>query len=468
MEVKVLSLYVYVAVALWLFEGLPARAESYTVTVPSGLSLIGNHLNRGSNTVGEVLGNVPDGTVFTKWNNTTRSTEPTNIFRALMGGWMLPEQTLQPGEGAWLKNPGPPFTVTMEGVPAPPSLPVALSQELVLVCRQKVATGTFEQITGRRPTEDTVVYRYFDGIGWLNYTFLTGIGWDPYPPKIPVGEAVFVYCESCRSLAPRPPELLSLLPADHSTNARDAKLLMRLRDPDGQIISGSITARLDQAEVEAPIISVPAPGDSAYAWQPSSLLSTGMHAAQVSFQVAGFTEYDFNIPATTFTTNLSFCVQLRPFSLIEVSPATGSTNAANAPFSFRWSDPDSQVDVTSIVLRVDAVIATNASFQRVSDLVLGVHQVNSPLAAGLHTLELTYSNASLPAGSYTNQIVFYTRPPPQLHLNWSGDTCAITWDGEGRLQESEDLVVWADVKSAPKPYLTGPVGQRKFFRIIEP
>jgi len=467
MDVKALCLYLYVTLALGLIQGPSACADSYSFTIPAGLSLIGNHLSRGSNTVAEVLGEVPDGTIFTKWNNLTRSTEPTNIFRALEGGWSLPRQTLRPGEGAWIKNPGPPFAVTMEGVPAEPVLPVELSEELVLVCRQKAASASFEQITGRRPTDDTVVYRYYDATGWLYYRFVPGVGWDPYPPKIPVGEAVFVYCKTCESIAPRRPELLTILPTDQSTNARDTKLLMHFRDPDRQIIAGSVTARLDEVPSAPPSITVPAPDEGAYAWEPPSLLSTGMHQVRLTFQIASFKEYDFNIPITTFTTNLTFCVKIRTPTLAEVLPAPGTTNPAHGKFTFTWEDPDEQLDINSMLVRLDGVLATNASFQRTTGLVRGMHQAGSPLPGGSHTLELTYSDLSIPPVSYTNQVVFYTRPAPQMQVTGSGENFVITWDGEGRLQASEDLVIWADVVSATNPFLTGPIGPRKFFRVIE-
>ena len=176
--------------------------------------------------------------------------------------------------------------------------------------------------------------------------------------------------------------------------------------------------------------------------------------------------YDFNIPAQYFTNAVNFSVEIRPFTLLYISPADGSTNPANVKLTFNFSDPDNQLNSNSITPRLDGAVLTNMSIWW-GPSPLGFYHPNPPLAGGAHTFELTYSDVSIPPVAYTNRVVFHTRPPPQIHANWSGGTLTLTWDGPGVLQDSDNLMDWSNMPLAARPYLTDAVGQRKFFRIWE-
>jgi len=464
------TLFALFLVLSCFFGALPrGAAESYTVAVPTGYSLIANHLNRGSNTVADVLPVVPDGVVFTKWNNTTRSYDPSNTFRALMGSWSLPMQTLSPGEGASLQNAGPPFTLTLEGTPHLPVLPVGLTnRDPLLVSRQIAGIGSFEQITGRRPGDGTVVYRYRDGTHWEPYVYWSDSGWTPQPPLIPVGEAVFVLCEVCPSLAPRSVELVSLFPMEGSTNARDASLILRLRDPDAQLVPGSVAAVLDGAGAAPPLFSFPAPGEGTFTWPPAMPMAVGLHTAEFSYQISGFNEYDYNIPAQAVTNSVNFSVQLRPFALLYISPPDGSTNPANEKLTFAFRDPDGQLDMSSIMALLDGSVLTNVFFPLGPGDITGVYRPNPLLTPGAHTFELTYSDESVPPVSYTNRVVFHTLPLPQIQLNWSGGSLTMMWEGGGTLLESDNLLAWTVVPNAVSPHLTTLSGAMRFFRVRQP
>ncbi len=102
----------------------PANPVTVPITLPPRWSLIANPLyhNRGStladavpdNTVGEVLKVVPNGTHLLKFDHATQEFLPRNVFHA--GHWSDPQQTLAPGEGAFIFIPGHrPAIVTFTG-----------------------------------------------------------------------------------------------------------------------------------------------------------------------------------------------------------------------------------------------------------------------------------------------------------------------------------------------------------------
>lgn len=98
-----------------------ATAASYTVTVPPGFSTIANHLSNGANIISELLPQVPEGSLIYKFEPKTGGWF-INHFQ--QGQWSRPNQTLAPGEGAFIRNPGNEFTITFSGTqPATSQLP---------------------------------------------------------------------------------------------------------------------------------------------------------------------------------------------------------------------------------------------------------------------------------------------------------------------------------------------------------
>lgn len=89
-----------------------AAESSYTVNIPAGFSTIANHLNRGGSTVAELLPAVPEGTLLYKFDAKT-SGYTINAFQS--GSWLRPFETLRPGEGAFIRNPGNEFAITFTG-----------------------------------------------------------------------------------------------------------------------------------------------------------------------------------------------------------------------------------------------------------------------------------------------------------------------------------------------------------------
>src|ERR1051325_8549968 len=76
--------------------GLACCHPSYSVDLLPGLNSIANHLDKGGNTVGEVLPAVPDQTSLFKWNVAAQSFILNTYDIGL--GWADPSMTLAPGE----------------------------------------------------------------------------------------------------------------------------------------------------------------------------------------------------------------------------------------------------------------------------------------------------------------------------------------------------------------------------------
>lgn len=112
---------------------------SYDVAIDPG-RLIANQLDRGNNTLYEIMPNVPPGTLLYKFNNVSQSYEVA-IFDELDLMWMpfqpaLPSLTLSPGEGAFLLSPTS-FTLTFTGVPHVPVLPVVMQPNLAYLLARR-------------------------------------------------------------------------------------------------------------------------------------------------------------------------------------------------------------------------------------------------------------------------------------------------------------------------------------------
>src|SRR5258708_51305 len=115
MKIKLVLVSVAWVSAIWAVgqpfgSNSPANPVSIPSILPPRWSLIANPLyhNRGStladavpdNTVGELFKTVPNGTHLLKFDHATQEFLPRNVFHA--GHWSDPQQTLAPGEGAFI------------------------------------------------------------------------------------------------------------------------------------------------------------------------------------------------------------------------------------------------------------------------------------------------------------------------------------------------------------------------------
>jgi hypothetical protein len=171
----------------------------YNITVPAnGFALIANQLNTTNNTLAGLLPSVPDGTAVYKWTGTTFaiSTFEEDPDRPGAGEWSQ-NFTLNPGEGAFIKNPSltSPLTITFVGEVLQGSLtnpiPVGFSIRSSMVPQ----AGGVRSVLGLPVADNDTVYR------WTGSTYAISTWEEPVPgqgdwsagePTVQVGEAFFV------------------------------------------------------------------------------------------------------------------------------------------------------------------------------------------------------------------------------------------------------------------------------------
>ena len=185
--------------------------QSYTINLPGdgqGIYLIANQLDHGSNTLDEVLPNMPDGTTLEKWDCSLQDFDSISVFSAASGHWD-PNETLVPGEGAFFIPAGHLSSITFTGTPHVPVLPAALPCGYgvpTTLSRQTNDVGTFENIIGLQPTEGSQVALWNPPTAdWAIYTF-SGCTWTPNVPSVGIGQAALI------TVAPpstAPPTILS-------------------------------------------------------------------------------------------------------------------------------------------------------------------------------------------------------------------------------------------------------------------
>jgi hypothetical protein len=159
-----------------------------TVVVPPGYSMLANPLSSGSNTVGEVFSGLPDDTLLYKYSPTAGFT--VNTF--LAGTWTMPEETMVPGEGAFIWNPtGQDFSLTFTGEVMQGTLSRPLAKGFTLCASMVPQAGRLDSVLGYVPEDGDIVYR-FDSAA-ASYTMHTWLidDWDT-APDLKVGEAFWI------------------------------------------------------------------------------------------------------------------------------------------------------------------------------------------------------------------------------------------------------------------------------------
>jgi hypothetical protein len=162
-----------------------------TVDVPKGLSMIANPLVAPTNTISVLFASAADGTTIYKYNGTAFTI---NTFD--LGEWGLPNDTLVPGEGAFIRNSSAAlFQITFVGEvkqgTAPPlshSVPTGLSIQSSEVPQsgKVVADLQFPATDG-----DTIYIYDNASAAYVIHTLDLG-EWSSGEPVPKVGEAFFV------------------------------------------------------------------------------------------------------------------------------------------------------------------------------------------------------------------------------------------------------------------------------------
>ena len=202
------------AVALLLAGAMSSPAApacSYTRTINSGYTPLANQCANTS-LIPDLINDanatapIPDQSVVLKYDNASQSWEACNVYSASTKTWLFPNQTLLPGEGAIVYNPGASYTLTISGGNnTDTACGYCTSVGLFLVSNKTpVACATYPAITGcpdpNHPDNDgegpppdtyTTVYKWngsvfaeddFDQFG----TFWTIV------PSTAIGEPLFI------------------------------------------------------------------------------------------------------------------------------------------------------------------------------------------------------------------------------------------------------------------------------------
>lgn len=166
----------------------PLPLGAYVINVNQGLNLIAYQFDLGGNTLREIMTNVPDGTVVSKFDNTNQIWIQSR-YNAGLNAWFPPNIILRPGEGAFVQSPTN-FPLIIQGTTNIPVLPLAITNSIVLVSRQANGPGTYANITGGSPSPGTTVYKW-NGSSYSIFTF-DGSSWSPSEPTNEIGEAWWI------------------------------------------------------------------------------------------------------------------------------------------------------------------------------------------------------------------------------------------------------------------------------------
>jgi hypothetical protein len=165
------------------------------VDLAAGFTMIANPLNAPTNTIAALLPDVPDGTVIYKFDSTKQSF---TINSKDFGEWSLPNDTLAPGEGAFIKVTAP-VTVTFVGevmqgslsTPIPAGFSIKSSQvplDQVALSNPTVSTDPQQSFPA---VDGDVVYRFNPTTQAYSIISFDFGAWSVVPtPKL--GEAFFV------------------------------------------------------------------------------------------------------------------------------------------------------------------------------------------------------------------------------------------------------------------------------------
>jgi hypothetical protein len=176
---------------LSLFYTNPPPVTNYSINIHTGYNLIANQLDHGSNTLDEIMPNIPNGCVLSKYDNASGTWKTASFFDV----WteLSGPITLNPGEGAFLQSPTN-FTLIFTGTPHVPVLPVSIpGGATYLLSRQTNDIGNYTNIVGISPANLTKIYQW-NGSSYTVFQRVLG-AWNSGGadgPTVAVGEAVWI------------------------------------------------------------------------------------------------------------------------------------------------------------------------------------------------------------------------------------------------------------------------------------
>ena len=168
-------------------------------TLVPGFQLIANPLNNtaaNGNTVSNLFTAPPEGTTIYKYSGTAFSA---NGFE--FGAWANPNQTLVPGEGAFVLLPaGPNLTVTFVGEVMQGTLVNAIPQGLSIRSSMVPQAGLLQTALGFVPQEGDTIYQYDLSLVPPRYaTRAFEFGAWSQEPTIAIAESFFINAPAAKS-----------------------------------------------------------------------------------------------------------------------------------------------------------------------------------------------------------------------------------------------------------------------------
>lgn len=161
--------------------------------IPTGFSIIANPLKNGDNKVSTLFTGVPNGFTVYKFNNAT-ALYSVNGYDAEFGEFDNPDQTLAPGEAAFVRNPsGSTVTVTFVGEVPQGNLSTTIPNGFSLAASQVPQAGLLTTDLKYTPSSGDTVYRFNNATGqYLVSNYDAEFGeWDS-EPTLGVGEGFFI------------------------------------------------------------------------------------------------------------------------------------------------------------------------------------------------------------------------------------------------------------------------------------
>ena len=172
-------------------------AYSYSVTVYPGNNYLADNLCQGTNnTLNDVLSGVPDDTELFFWDQTLQDFDQPETYFAgigwLDGSFNPSTATLTAGEGFLIYNPGPAFTLVVQGCLPDCPLPCGPDFGWTLVGGYTTGTSGWFDLFNCPPGCGTE-FVTFDPISQsaTTNTYINGV-WLPSTPVLPVGQSGFV------------------------------------------------------------------------------------------------------------------------------------------------------------------------------------------------------------------------------------------------------------------------------------
>jgi len=161
--------------------------------IPKGFSIIANPLKNGDNKVSTLFAGVPGGFTIYKFDNASGQ-YLINGYDADFESFDDPNQTLVPGEGAFVNNPSAgAITVTFVGEVAQGNLVTSLPKGFSMASSQVPQAGLLTADLKYVPSGGDTVYRFNNATGqYLIYQYDADFeAWDE-EPNIGVAEGFFI------------------------------------------------------------------------------------------------------------------------------------------------------------------------------------------------------------------------------------------------------------------------------------